>query len=1007
MAETKVEQTSTTGPADPLVAEIKTEQNTPPPNAAQACASKNCIHKPKSADEVEKEKKTKKKKTQKKKYESDSDSSDSDDSESSDSSDSDEDNSDTCSSSSSDDDSRKKKKSKSSKARFGSKKNKDSKKSKSKSKSKPEKTRTSRQVKYETEDDSSNSSEGSSDDSSSIDTSTLVKHKSWLKSSKGRGKLLKELLKRASKKDLDDDGRSSRSSRSSKSQKSKSNKKGKESTKPSSSKLKYKRLDEIWDEILYDYRLKETSDKKKADEWDKYVFTVRRKFDIENHYVNTVVDIRSKYLIDCLKIVMEDVQGVSLVEKTPKLMPNMLFLYLEDFREYIGVLKNAIKECEEKKIKKSLKLKVKHLQILIGYLDKDYDEIKRTLDPMLANGTITFDLLWALYKPHTLVYKSTYEDESQPRAFKIDYAGKEIHYAKGLYYSVEGFCFDYDGEHFGSSYIDAEVFHFQGARKITSLPCYPLKYHQNEAELKTKLVDRGKKFLSLCGMNYRSCDGICYVKKDNQCLKVSTNGRVMVDPKTFRRINPNYLLGEVDSRDVEDENIECRCDKKDQPRKAKSGPGKLYMIKTKADKEVEVIEIESTDERAPQNITDSVKRAEAAKVTFTEEELLIANPLLPGFCFSEKLWVELPVSGISDVPWDSAAFDSLVIPEQHKSIVRALVSVHGKHASKSIDDVITGKGQGLVAVLHGKPGLGKTLTCEAVADLLKRPLYSVSAGDLGHSTSGLEYQLQVILDVAHTWGAVLLLDEADVFLEERSSHDVGRNGLVSIFLRLLERFQGILFLTTNRVQTFDEAFVSRIHLSLRYGELTAPARKTIWKTFINKVADIVAETAAASSSATSDTSSAGMPTPETTISTPNSGAITPALLSDSTTTPSETLTTSSSSSIESIDSDKTITMQSTQQSNKNDSSTAATTTSEAEPVVAIEKFTEANYVELSRVELNGRQIKNLVKTAQALALYENVPMGMEHLRRCIDVGRSFEMDLKGGRGWEDVMRSYT
>lgn len=50
------------------------------------------------------------------------------------------------------------------------------------------------------------------------------------------------------------------------------------------------------------------------------------------------------------------------------------------------------------------------------------------------------------------------------------------------------------------------------------------------------------------------------------------------------------------------------------------------------------------------------------------------------------------------------------------------------------------------------------------------------------------------MDIAHSWGAVLLLDEADVFLEKRQHQDVHRNALVSIFLRLLEYFQGILFL---------------------------------------------------------------------------------------------------------------------------------------------------------------------------------------------------------------------
>ena len=71
--------------------------------------------------------------------------------------------------------------------------------------------------------------------------------------------------------------------------------------------------------------------------------------------------------------------------------------------------------------------------------------------------------------------------------------------------------------------------------------------------------------------------------------------------------------------------------------------------------------------------------------------------------------------------------------------------------------------------------------------------------------------------------------------EARQPQDVGRNALVSIFLRLLEYFQGILFLTTNRVETFDPAFQSRIHVALRYGDLTTQAKNSVWRTFLGKV----------------------------------------------------------------------------------------------------------------------------------------------------------------------------
>ncbi len=130
-----------------------------------------------------------------------------------------------------------------------------------------------------------------------------------------------------------------------------------------------------------------------------------------------------------------------------------------------------------------------------------------------------------------------------------------------------------------------------------------------------------------------------------------------------------------------------------------------------------------------------------------------------------------------------------MIPQDQKDVVRALVESHSYSASRNIDDVIQGKGQGLVAVLHGPPGTGKTLTAEGIAELLKKPLYMVSVGELGIRGGDLEKNFGQIIDIAHCWGALLLLDEADVFLEKRELHDISRNALVSIFLRMLEYFK--------------------------------------------------------------------------------------------------------------------------------------------------------------------------------------------------------------------------
>ena len=113
-------------------------------------------------------------------------------------------------------------------------------------------------------------------------------------------------------------------------------------------------------------------------------------------------------------------------------------------------------------------------------------------------------------------------------------------------------------------------------------------------------------------------------------------------------------------------------------------------------------------------------------------------------------------------------------------------------------------------------------------------ILQISAGELGTEAQKLEKQLSDIFQIANQWDAILLLDEADVFLERRSSQNLHRNGLVSVFLRKLEYCTRILFPTTNRVSEFDEAILSRIHLLLKYENLNKDTRKNIWTSFLKK-----------------------------------------------------------------------------------------------------------------------------------------------------------------------------
>jgi SpoVK/Ycf46/Vps4 family AAA+-type ATPase len=131
---------------------------------------------------------------------------------------------------------------------------------------------------------------------------------------------------------------------------------------------------------------------------------------------------------------------------------------------------------------------------------------------------------------------------------------------------------------------------------------------------------------------------------------------------------------------------------------------------------------------------------------------------------------------------------------------------------------------------------------------MKRPLYTVSCNDLGSVSQIAEVQISAALSLATKWNAIVLMDEADVFMAERSLNDLPRNEMVSgtrflprasteltrlVLLRVLEYFEGILFLTTNRAETIDPAFRSRIHFTLAYPSLTVEARRGLWRVFVS------------------------------------------------------------------------------------------------------------------------------------------------------------------------------
>ncbi|KAE8317342.1 hypothetical protein BDV41DRAFT_561566 [Aspergillus transmontanensis] len=201
------------------------------------------------------------------------------------------------------------------------------------------------------------------------------------------------------------------------------------------------------------------------------------------------------------------------------------------------------------------------------------------------------------------------------------------------------------------------------------------------------------------------------------------------------------------------------------------------------------------------------------------EQLLLCNKHVRGYSLKLKRWGMFDVTKVTSITWNNDAFSHLMLPTGYKNLILSFVERQAT-SKKAFDDVIKGKGLGILMLL-------------AVADRVRKPLYMLSAGELGQSAEDIENRLSDILQLTEKWDAVLLFDQCDVFLQERSVRHLAHNEIVAVFLRLLEYYRGILIMTSNRADIIDWAFKSRIHLILHYPEPVPQAKEQIWRQFVN------------------------------------------------------------------------------------------------------------------------------------------------------------------------------
>lgn len=471
---------------------------------------------------------------------------------------------------------------------------------------------------------------------------------------------------------------------------------------------------------------------------------------------------------------------------------------------------------------------------LAAFIEERFADTTAKLKALTDVGKISFATLWYLFPERTRVFGFVNDQPVGMTVSRYEYQGGMF---PGLV--VQGRVIKSDGTRLHETEHSIFIPKFSGAIDIVELPVRPL----TDETLLEKLNKRGEAFAKIAlGANYHVYHGPILYKTWMGTQRIKADGRVMVDGASFNQMNPNYA--------------EFRPDNQFGGRRGGGQGG---------------------------------ERPAATDVA--EGKRFMCWPTVGGFSFSAKKWGEIIVENLQPLIFDPKAFERLVLPADQKALIRALVQRQGE----TISDIIEGKGGGVIFLLFGPPGVGKTLTAESISEYLHRPLYSISVGELGTDARTLEKSLSDVLEVAGRWNAVILLDEADIFLERRTLQDVTRNALVGIFLRLLEYHRGVLFLTSNRVRSFDPAFHSRISIALRYPGLLEEQRKEIWLQLL-KFANLM---------------------------------------------------------------DRPL-----------------------------------NVNTLSKYDLNGRQIRTIIKLASALALDEGVPVEQRHFDQCIRVADKFRQDLK-------------
>ncbi len=282
-------------------------------------------------------------------------------------------------------------------------------------------------------------------------------------------------------------------------------------------KCEIKHLDSRYDdkdEQFFEERKGEVTKPQQKDWWRLFAFCVVRQFNNYDDLEHTRLYVNPQPLRQLLKDVIGNYYSDPInVNDVQIAMPYYSLFYHRQQLEEIG--RERFKEDEES---------MSQLNLLLEWVQTHFKPDIEAYDLCVSGEVkaITYEHLWTLFAPKTIVHSKILE---QHRAFRVFSSWYDLSEVPG--FNIVTYYTDYDGEKPGERKTELFIPKYRGNRDLRSLEVRPLDLHEDAEEVREYLLARGRKFESYIGQHFEKYDGIAVKKTDRGYARVNIQGRIV------------------------------------------------------------------------------------------------------------------------------------------------------------------------------------------------------------------------------------------------------------------------------------------------------------------------------------------------------------------------------------------------------------------------------------------------------------------------------------------------